>query len=147
MIHIANEYMEKAMTSEYFTPYHIEAMIAGIHTQTKDYESTNWKTISDLYGRLTEVQNSPIIKLNYSFSLLKSGQLDRAAGVIAELGPESFGVHKYLYYAVCSNLEKERGNTEQQKLMLWNAVDSAPNDATRNILKNRLIRLESVRNE
>ncbi|MEM9548829.1 MAG: sigma-70 family RNA polymerase sigma factor [Bacteroidota bacterium] len=146
MIMIANEYMEKAMTSNYYTPYHIEAIIAGIHTQTKDYESTNWKTIAALYGRLTEVQNSPIIKLNYCFALLKSLQIHKAIEVIAHITPDSLGIHKYLYYAVCSNLEKERDNVDQQKLMLWKAVDSAPNDATRKILKERLLRIESVKN-
>ncbi len=141
MIQIANDYMESAMTSEYYTPYHIEAMIAGIHTQTKDYTSTNWKLISDLYGKLTEVKKSPIIKLNYCFSLLKSDQMSKAENVISELQPESFGIHQYLYFAVCSYLEKELGNVDKQKGLLWNAIDCAPNEATRKILKERLIHL------
>lgn len=143
MIQLANGYMEKAMTSEYFTPYHIEAVIAGIHTQTKDYESTNWKIISDLYGKLAEVNESPIIKLNYSFSLLKSGQLEKAQSIISKLKPASFGIHQYLYFAVCSNLAKDMGDKPNQKLLLWNALDSAPNDATRNILKERLMHVDS----
>ncbi len=138
MIQMANMYMEKAMESEYFTPYHIEAVIAGIHTQTKSYESTYWKTISDLYGKLVEVNKSPIIKLNFCFSLLKSGQLEKARSNINELKPDSFGIHQYLYHAVCSNLSKALGDKPNQKLHLWNAVDSAPNTATRNILKERL---------
>lgn len=143
MIHMANEYMEKAMTSEYFTPYHIEAVIAGIHTQTKDYKSTNWKTIAELYGKLTEVNKSPIIQLNYCFSLLRSGQIQKAESAISGLNSDSFGIHQYLYYAVCSNLEKELGDMQKQKLMLWNAVDCAPNESTRDILKERLIHIDS----
>lgn len=143
MIHIANEYMEKAMDSAYYTPYHIEAIIAGIHTQTRDYESTNWKIISDLYGRLTEVQHNPMIKLNYCFSLLKSNQVGKSQEVISSLDPSSFGIHQYLYYAVCSNLKQVLGDRDQQKHLLWKAVDSAPNDATRKILKERLIRINS----
>ena len=144
MIQMANEYMDKAMTSDYFTPYHIEAAIAGIHTQTKDYQSTNWKTISDLYGKLTDVNQSPIIKLNYCFSLLKSEQIIKAKLIISDLKPELFGIHQYLYFAVCSNLEKELGDKQKQKLFLWNAVDCAPNDATRKILKERLIHLDAI---
>jgi len=143
MIHIANEYMEKAMTSEYFTPYHIEAVIAGIHTQTKDYKSTNWKIISDLYGKLTEVNKSPIIKLNFCFALLKSGQLEKANLNISELKPDSFGIHQYLYFAVCSNLAKDLGDKPNQKLQLWKALDSAPNAATSKILKDRMKDIDS----
>ncbi len=144
MIYMANEYMEKAMTSEYFTPYHIEAVIAGIHTQTKDYESTNWQIISDLYCKLTKVNESPIIKLNYCFSLLKSGQLQKAKAGISDLQSDSFGIHQYLYFAVCSNLEKELGDKQKQKLLLWSALDCAPNDAIRKILKERLIQVDSI---
>ena len=142
MIHMANEYMEKAMNSSYFTPYHIEAVIAGIHTQTKDYHATNWKTISDLYGKLTEANNSPIIQLNYCFSLLKSGQKEKAKSIISSLDPQTFGIHRYLYFAVCSNLSHEFGDVENQKLMLWKAIDHAPNEATRAILKERLLRIK-----
>lgn len=138
MIFMANEYMGKAMKSEYYTPYHIEAVIAGLHAQTKDYKSTNWHLISVLYGKLAEVNESPLIKLNYSFSLLNSGQLEKAEAEISNLKSDSFGIHQYLYFAVCSNLAMKLGNNEKQKQLLWNAVDCAPNDATRHILKTRL---------
>lgn len=141
MIYMANEYMEKAMSNDYYTPYHIEAVIAGIHTQTKDYHGTNWRTISELYCKLTEVNKSPIIKLNYCFSLLRSGQKEKAKSIISSLEAQSFGIHQYLYFAVCSNLSGELGDTKNQKLMLWKALDNAPNDATRTILKERLIKI------
>jgi len=144
MIFLANEYMGKSMKSEYYTPYHIEASIAGIHAQTKDYKSTNWKLISILYGKLTQVIESPIIKLNYSFSLLNSGQIQKAEAEISGLTPDSFGIHQYLYFAVCSKLAKKLGDTEKQKQLLWSAIDRAPNNATRKILKERLIQLDSV---
>ena len=143
MIFMADEYMEKAMQSEYYTPYHIEAIIAGVHTHTNNYEQTNWKTIANLYKKLTEVNNvSPIIKLNYCFALLKSGALDKAEKAISDLKPESFGIHKYLYFAVCSNLAKEKAEHDKQKLLLWKALDCAPNEATRAILKERLIKAD-----
>lgn len=138
MIHMASSYMERAMKGEYYTPYHVEAIIAGVHTHTKEYAQTNWHLIAKLYGKLVAVNGSPLIKLNYCFSLLKSGQLNEAESSIQELDAESFGIHKYLYFAVRSFLAKEKGDTPTQKLQLWNAIDTAPNDATRKILIERL---------
>ena len=143
MINMANVYMEKAMSSEYYTPYHIEAVIAGIHTQTKDYESTNWALISDLYRKLAEVKGSPMIKLNFCFALIKSKQIQDAEITIADIQADSFGIHQYLYFAVCSYLAKEKGNNENQKLLLWKALDCAPNDAIQEILKSRLLEMDS----
>ena len=140
---MANEYMAKAMQSEYYTPYHIEAVIAGVHTQTKDYASTNWALIARLYGKLAQVNKGPIILLNRAFALMKSGQLEEAEAIITDLDSKSFGIHQYLYFAVCSNLEDEKGDTKRKKSLLWQALDTAPNDATREILKHRLLKAET----
>lgn len=141
MIRMANEYMEKAMQTEYYTPYHVEAMIAGIHTQTKEYHKTNWTLISRLYGKLSEVNKSPMVLLNYSFSLLKSGQIEKAETTISALSPKSLGIHQYLFFAVSSYLAKIKGDVSDQKRLLWEAVDASPNEATREILKERLLQV------
>ena len=144
MIHIANEYMEKAMQSDYYTPYHIEAIIAGIHTQTKDYKSTNWQLIANLYAKLHEVNNNPLVQLNFCFALLKAGNLDEAQAQMEQLSEDTFGIHQYLFYAVQSNLAQELNDIEKQKFYLWQAVDKAPNAATRNVLRERLLKIPSA---
>ena len=75
--------------------------------------------------------------------MLKSEALDKAEDIISDLKPELFGIHKYLYFAVSSNLAQEKGERDQQKLLLWKALDCAPNDATRAILKERLIKADT----
>jgi len=143
MIHIANDYVDKAMQSTHYTPYHVEALIAGIHTQTKDYNKTNWKLIAGLYSKLTEANNNPIIKLNYCFALIKSGDITRASQALTPLDAHMFGVHKYLYFAVCSNLAQAKHNAADEKKHLWHAIDHAPNDTTRKILQERLRKINS----
>ncbi|MDF1694758.1 MAG: sigma-70 family RNA polymerase sigma factor [Saprospiraceae bacterium] len=144
MMRIANEYMEMAMNSPYYTPYHIEAVIAGVHTQTKDYKDTNWNIISDLYGKLYEIKASPLISLNYCFALLKAGKVHRSKSILSSLEAKSFGIHQYLFYAVQSNLAQVFKDTQNQKSLLWKALDTAPNEATRHVLKHRLMQIDST---
>jgi RNA polymerase sigma-70 factor (ECF subfamily) len=141
MIKIANNYMSKAMNSDYYTPYHIEAMIAGIHTQTEDYALTDWKTIADLYSKLQSVDQNPIIQLNYAFSLLNAGDIEKSMSILESKEAQDFGVHQYLYYSVFSKTYEKAKDTNNQKLMLWKAIDTAPNTATRAVLKDRMSKI------
>lgn len=141
MIKIANNYMGKAMNSDYYTPYHIEAVIAGIHTQTEDYTSTDWKTIADLYSKLQSVDQNPIVQLNYAFSLLNAGEIEKSMSILKSKEAQDFGVHQYLFYSVWSNAYEKSEDAENQKLMLWKAIDTAPNEATRSVLKDRMSKI------
>src|SRR5215831_12336869 len=46
------------------TEYHLQAGIAACHCAAKDYESTDWGQILDLYDRLVEFDRSPVVELN-----------------------------------------------------------------------------------
>lgn len=138
MINMANTFMEQSMEGTYYTPYHIEAIIAGIHTQTKNYKLTNWNTIAQLYKTLVDVRPNPIIELNYIFALLNSGAMREAEQAIKTINPVKLNLHQYLYYAVYSNIFKDLGRNTEAKKMLWLAIDTAPNDATRKELRKRM---------
>jgi len=142
MVRLASDYLEKGMESDYYTPYHIEAVIAGIHTHTTDYQNTDWKTIAQLYGKLSAVASNPIIDLNYGLALLKSGQKEEARSILQATDVASFGVHEYLYYAVMAHVSKDFGQFDQQKKLLWKAIDSAPNESVRKVLLDRLMSVE-----
>lgn len=138
MIRLASEYLEKGMESEYFTPYHIEAVIAGIHTNTIDYQSTDWLTIAQLYGKLRSVAPNPIVDLNYALALLKSGQKEEANFALGSSEVSKFGVHEYLFFAVKAHIYKDFGQYVKQKEMLWKAINSAPSEPIRKVLMDRL---------
>ena len=138
MIRLASDYMEQAMYSEYNTPYHIEAVIAGIHTQTQNFEDTDWGTIGKLYSKLFTVTPNPMIELNFIYALLMAGDLQKSKEFFKKSNPFNFGVHNYLYHSVYAMYFDKINDQKSRKFQLWNAIENAPNKAIRNVLRNRL---------
>ena len=58
-------------------PYAIQAAIAAEHARAETADATDWRRISDLYGRLRQVQPTPVVELN------------RAVAVAMAEGPEA----------------------------------------------------------
>ena len=49
--------------------YHLQAGIAACHCAAKDYVSTDWRQILELYDRLMEFDDSPVVALNRAVAL------------------------------------------------------------------------------
>jgi RNA polymerase sigma-70 factor (ECF subfamily) len=49
--------------------YHLQAGIAACHCAAKDYASTDWRQILEMYDRLVEFDDSPIVALNRAVAL------------------------------------------------------------------------------
>lgn len=64
MFHIA-----QSATGTEISDYHLQAGIAACHCATKDYASTNWPQIVELYDRLVEFDDSPVVALNRAVAL------------------------------------------------------------------------------
>jgi len=47
----------------------LQAGIAAVHCAAKDYASTDWLQILEMYGRLVEFDDSPVVALNRAVAL------------------------------------------------------------------------------
>ncbi len=95
----------QSAAGEEITPYHLEAGIAACHCAARDYASTDWRQILELYDRLIEFDHSPVVALNRAVALAevhgpKAGiEAVRASQNLTSL--ESY----YLLYAVLGEFE------------------------------------------
>jgi len=100
MIARAMFHFAQSAAGEAITEYHLQAGIAACHGTAKDYASTDWRQILELYDRLIEFDDSPVVALNRAVALaeLHGPQAGiEAVGAIQNLQPlESY----YLLYAV-----------------------------------------------
>jgi RNA polymerase sigma factor (sigma-70 family) len=64
MFHIA-----RSAAGQEISDYHLQAGIAACHCAAKDYASTNWPQIVELYDRLVEFDDSPVVALNRAVAL------------------------------------------------------------------------------
>ena len=69
--------VERALASQSFGPYTLQAAIAAVHAEADSAAATDWRQIVMLYDRLLSIQRSPVIELN------------RAVAIAMYQGPES----------------------------------------------------------
>ena len=100
MFHIA-----RSAAGAEISEYHLQAGIAACHCAAKDYAATDWRQILELYDRLAELGDSPVVALNRAVALAEvhgpQAGLE-AVGAIQNLPSlESY----YLLYAVLGEFE------------------------------------------
>jgi RNA polymerase sigma-70 factor (ECF subfamily) len=61
--------VERALRSSNPGPYQVQAAIAALHAQAAAPEQTDWAQIAALYGRLAEMNPSPVVELNRSVAV------------------------------------------------------------------------------
>lgn len=69
--------VERALATQRFGPYTLQAAIAAVHAEAPDPEATDWAQIAGLYDVLFRLEPSPVVELN------------RAAAVAMRDGPEA----------------------------------------------------------
>lgn len=62
-------FLEKASDTHELSEYHLEAAIAGIHTNAHSFEDTDWKSIYELYDALCRLRPGPVTELNRAIAL------------------------------------------------------------------------------
>jgi RNA polymerase sigma-70 factor (ECF subfamily) len=100
MFHLARSAAGQALCE-----YHLQAAIAAWHCAAKDYSSTNWPQILELYDRLVELDDSPVVALNRAVALAEvrgpQAGMDALSGIQNLPSLETY----YLLYAVLGEFE------------------------------------------
>jgi RNA polymerase sigma-70 factor (ECF subfamily) len=107
MFHLA----QSAVGGE-ISEYHLEAGIAACHCGAKDYASTDWPQILELYDQLIEFDDSPVVALNRAVALAEvRGPQAGIEAVSASRNLTSLESY-YLLYAVLGEFESRLHHAE-----------------------------------
>ncbi len=94
------------------TEYHLQAGIAACHCAAQDYASTDWPQILQLYNRLIEFDDSPVVALNRAVAVAEvNGPQAGIEAVGAIQNPQSLESY-YLLYAVLGEFESRLDHSE-----------------------------------
>jgi RNA polymerase sigma-70 factor (ECF subfamily) len=94
------------------TEYHLQAGIAACHCTAKDYGSTNWRQILELYDRLIEFDDSPVVALNRAVAVAEvHGPQAGMEAVSAIQNLQSLASY-YLLYAVLGEFEARLNHSQ-----------------------------------
>ncbi len=120
LIALGVEYLRLAQ-DESVSSYHLEAAIARMHSTSKTYQATDWKTIAGLYGQLLIRYPNPFAELNYGIALYNAGQKQFAFEILHKLQKHPFIRQYYPLNAALGKFYYLEGDHKQAKNYLLKA--------------------------
>jgi len=138
LIQIGISYLHGAARGESFTRYHAEAAIAAEHCLAPTYKETRWPEIARLYQMLDSVSPSPINTLNRAIAIAEWQGPEAGLALLEALKAPSWLLGYYLWDATLGELYRRSGDSERATVHLTRALDAAPTDAEKALLRRRL---------
>jgi RNA polymerase sigma-70 factor (ECF subfamily) len=133
--------VEMALTLGPAGPYQLQAAIAALHAQAVTSEETDWPQIAALYGKLLEMNPSPVIGLNHAVAVAMSGRIQDGLQRIEELGRSGALDQYYLFHAARADLLRRLNQAGGAAAAYRRAAALATNPVEVNFLNRRLRQL------
>jgi RNA polymerase sigma factor (sigma-70 family) len=125
--------------------YHLQAGIAACHCVARDYESTEWPRILELYDQLVQIDDSPIAALNRSVAVAQVHGPRAGINAIAAIRNCQSLESYYLFYAILGEFEAQLGNFGAATLHFRRALQLAEISSEKALLSARLADCENRR--
>jgi RNA polymerase sigma-70 factor (ECF subfamily) len=123
--------------------YAVQAAIAALHAQAKDYRDTDWPQIAALYAVLMRIQPTPVIELNHAVAVSMVDGPARGLQLIEALIARGELADYHLLPAVQAELLRRLGQHEQAHDRYHAALALAQLEPERRLIRNRLEQLTS----
>lgn len=138
-------FLRESIGGTTLSEYHLEAQIAGAHTVAKDYNSTDWVLIVNLYDKLFEMTGNPVIGLNRAVAIAEAQGIEAGLTAIRRLDGKERLENYHLYFAALADLHRRAGNVSEAVEFYRRALSLVPNDLERTFIRKRID--EAVENQ
>ena len=134
--------LQKALESQRFSSYTLQAAIAAVHAEAESIAATDWGQIVGLYDRLLQIQPSPVVELN------------RAVAIAMHDGPEAGLTHidavlehgemadYYLAHSARADMYRKLGRTAEARSSYERALALTQQEPERQFLQERIRQLK-----
>ena len=129
---------QKAMALGDIGPYQVQAAISALHTEAADYAETDWHQISLLYGKLYELEPSPIVQLNCAVAMANDRGVDAALAILSEIARLEQLQEYQPFFAARADLLRRAGDRAGAEMSYKRAIELSGNAAERKFLEGRL---------
>ena len=113
--------------------FQILAAINAVHTDAARFEDTDWSQVLALYDQLTQVDPSPIVRLNRAVAVAEMHGPTRALAEVDQLPLAGY----YAYHATRADLLRRQGLCDQARDAYDRAIRLATDPATGAFLRRR----------
>jgi RNA polymerase sigma-70 factor (ECF subfamily) len=125
-------------------PYQLQAAIAALHAEAGTAAQTDWPQIAALYGKLLEMNPSPVIALNQAVAIAMSEGIEAGLERLDELGRASALDRYYLFHAARADFLRRLNRKQEAAEAYRQAVSLSTNPVEIDFLKARLTECESA---
>ncbi len=125
-------------------PYAVQAAIAALHAQARNYKDTDWPQIAGLYEVLLRISPSPVVELNHAAAIAMVDGPARALDLIDALQARG-GLNGYqLLPAVRADLLRRLGRREAAREAYLAAAAATQLQPLRRLYARRLAELDGA---
>jgi RNA polymerase sigma-70 factor (ECF subfamily) len=136
--------LERALRRRRAGPFQIQAAVAACHATAASATETDWPQILGLYDELARVAPGPIVELNRAVALGMARGPEPALQQVTALAETGQLDGYYLLHATRADLLRRAGRAEEAAESLRTALDLAPTEPERRLLRRRLESLGSA---
>jgi len=134
--------VERALSSERFGPYTIQAAIAAVHSDAPSTSATDWSQIVALYDLLARAEPSPIIELNRAVAIAMRDGPQAGLNLIDAILARGDLADYHLAHSARAEFLRRLRRTAEAQAAYRRALDLTDQEPERRFLERRLKELQ-----
>jgi len=134
--------LEKALESQRFGSYTLQAAIAAVHAEAKSVAATDWRQIVALYDRLLRIQPSPVVQLNRAVAIAMCDGPEAGLTQIDALLEHGELANYYLAHSARADMYRRLGRTAEARSAYEKALALTQQEPERQFLQERIRQLK-----
>ncbi|MNE33660.1 hypothetical protein D3C80_1273440 [compost metagenome] len=128
----------RALASQGFGPYCLQAAISAVHAAAADVASTDWAQIVGLYDALLRIQPSPVIELNRAVALAMRDGPQAGLDVVDAILERGDLADYHLAHAARADFCRRLGRNDEARESYRKALELTRQEPERRFLEQRL---------
>jgi RNA polymerase sigma-70 factor (ECF subfamily) len=134
--------LEKALKSQRFGSYTLQAAIAAVHAQAESIAETDWRQIVSHYDQLLRIQPSPVVQLNRAVAIAMRDGSEAGLTHIDALLDHGELANYYLAHSARADLYRRLGRTAEARASYERALALTQQEPERQFLQERIRQLK-----
>src|SRR6478736_3754905 len=134
--------LEKALNSQRFGSYTLQAAIAAVHAQAESVAATDWRQIVALYDRLLQIQPSPVVQLNRAVAIAMCDGPETGLAHIDAVLENGELANYYLAHSARADMCRRLGRTAEARSSYEKALALTQQEPERQFLQERIRQLK-----
>src|SRR6185369_6550037 len=134
--------LEKALKSNRFGSYTLQAAIAAVHAEAESMAATDWRRIVALYDRLVRIHPSPVAQLNRAVAIAMCDGPEAGLTHIDALLEHGELANYYLAHSARADMYRRLGRTDEARASYEKALALTQQEPERQFLQKRIRQLK-----